>query len=552
MIIHKINKDSAFTLVELIVAIVIIGILAAISIVAYSGISLKANEATLQSDLTNASKKLKLYQALHGNFPTSLPADETNNYCPTGPSDTFYCIKPSSTNVLIYNSSPPYDDFSLSAVKNNVAYNITKDTSPRKVFSGTFAKAWGGAVEEFGVSMINASNDGYITTGITKSFGAGNEDVLISNYNESGNLIWNKTWGGTGIDWAGDIIAVSDGYIFTGYTDSFGAGYQDVFLVKLSLSGDLMWNKTLGRSGTDCGFGIVSVRNGGVVVSGVTGGSAGQVYLAKFDLSGALVWNKTWGGSGYDESNSVIETSDGGYLVVGRTESYGAGLSDGLILKYDANGNFLWNKVYGGIGEDAFWQVIQTSDGGYATVGYTNSFGVEDYDVLLSKLDVNGNLTWTKTLGGSSTDLSSVLMQANDNGFVISGGTQSFGSSANMMLVKFDINGVLSWSRLWGETSGSERGNGVIQAKDGGYVVSGYTDGYGVGLADVILVKFNSNGTINNCSVSICQSFSPAVTSPTMTLTTPSASRSTPSATVATPSATMTTPSLTFTNILAP
>lgn len=546
------NKGSAgFTVVELILVIVVIGILTVIIIATYNGVTSKAGEATLQSELTNISKKLKMYQVEYGNFPTSMPPGADNNYCPTGPSDTLYCIKPSADIVLIYNSLPPYDDFSLSAIKNNIAYNVSKGTVPKRVFSGTLAKVWGGAADDFGTSILHSDDGGYLTAGIVKSFSAGNEDALISKYSENGNLIWNKIWGGAGIDWAGQIIKISDGYVLTGYSESFGAGGADVFLVKLSLNGELMWNKTLGRSGTDLGFGITSTRNGDFVVSGATAGSAGAVYLAKFSSSGELIWNKTWGGAGYDEANRVIETSDGGYLVAGRTESYGAGLSDGVLLRYDTDGNLLWNKVYGGTGDDAFWRIIQTSDGGYATVGYTNSFGVTDYDVLISKFDANGDQTWTRTLGGSADDISPALIQTNDNGYVITGSTNSYGADHELIFAKFGMNGNLSWSKLWGG-AGADRGNDVIQAKDGGYVVWGYTFSYGTGLADILLAKFNSSGIMNNCLPSLCRSFSPNVTSPTMSLATPSAARATPSATTNTPSATFNSPLMTATEVVNP
>lgn len=135
------NRRDAlgFTIVELLVVIVVIGILAAISIVSYTGITKKANEATIQTDLTNASKKIKMYYAEHGVYPASMPTSDGGvTYCPTGPADTNYCIKPSNIGSFNYVTDPdPNIAFTLTATKDTIAYYITKDIQPTSITVST-------------------------------------------------------------------------------------------------------------------------------------------------------------------------------------------------------------------------------------------------------------------------------------------------------------------------------------------------------------------------------------------------------------------------------
>jgi ribosomal protein S11 len=179
---------------------------------------------------------------------------------------------------------------------------------------------------------------------VTVSFGAGSYDIFLLKTDANGNIIWAKTYGGTGYDEAYSVQQTSDGgYIVAGYTRSFGAGYDDVFLVKT-------------------------------------------------DASGNIIWAKTYGGTGYDKARSVQQTSDGGYIVAGYTRSFGAGNYDFFLIKTDANGNIQWAKTYGGTDIDWASSVQQTSDGGYIVAGRTNSFGADSVDIFLVKTDANGNI----------------------------------------------------------------------------------------------------------------------------------------------------------------
>jgi hypothetical protein len=157
---------------------------------------------------------------------------------------------------------------------------------------------------------------------------------------------------------------------------------------------------------------------------------------------------KTIGGSYDDVARSIIQSSDGGYVVAGWTWSFGVGYSDIYVVKLDSGGNVQWTKTIGGSSDDAAYSIIQSSDGGYVVAGRTSSFGAGGWDMYVVKLDSSGNVQWTKTIGGSDFDAAYSIIQSSDGGYVVAGGTLSFGAgSADIYVVKMDANGNVCFSQ---------------------------------------------------------------------------------------------------------
>jgi len=203
---------------------------------------------------------------------------------------------------------------------------------------------------------------------------------------------------------------------------------------------------------------------------------------------------KTIGGPAIEAGKSLIQTSDGGYAITGATTSFGAGEADVYVVKLDANGNLQWTKTIGGKKEDVGTSLIQTSDGGYAIAGHTESFGEGEADVYVVKLDAKGNLQWTKTIGGPETEEGRSLIQTSDGGYAITGYTKSFGAGDyDVYVVKLDAKGNLQWTKTIGGPE-SEIGNSLIQTSDGGYAIAGFTKSFGAGGDDVYVVKLDKNG----------------------------------------------------------
>jgi arginine repressor len=198
------------------------------------------------------------------------------------------------------------------------------------------------------MSIIQSSDGGYVVVGYTKSFGAGDWDMYVVKLDSSGNVVWTKTIGGNGYDYANSIIQSSDGgYVVAGYTYSFGAGVVDFYVVKLDSSGNVVWTKTIGGNYYDYAYSITQSSDGGYVVAGYTdsfGAGSADFYVVKLDSSGNVMWTKTIGGSNSDYAYSIIQSSDGGYVVAGYTWSFGAGWSDIYVVKMDANGNVCFSQ----------------------------------------------------------------------------------------------------------------------------------------------------------------------------------------------------------------
>ncbi len=354
-----------------------------------------------------------------------------------------------------------------------------------------------------GWSIAQTTDGGYVIAGITASFGAGSWDFYIVKLDAQGNLQWTKTIGGTNDDRAYSIIQTNDGgYAIAGYTWSFSADFADVYLVKLNAAGNLQWTKTIGGINADRAWSVTQTADGGYAIAGVTGSfGAGNwdYYVVKLDATGNLQWTKTIGGTSNDHGRSIIQTNDGGYAIAGYTLSFGAGNYDVYIVKLDAQGNLQWTKTVGGADNDYGISIIQTADGGYAIAGYTYSFGAGAADVYVIKLNAQGNLQWAKTIGGVGNDVGYSIIQTADGGYAIAGQTFSFGTGSwDVYVVKLNAQGNLQWTRTIGGTN-DDIGYSIIQTTDGGYAITGYTTSFGTGSNDVYVIKLDAAGNLVNC-----------------------------------------------------
>ena len=207
----------------------------------------------------------------------------------------------------------------------------------------SFAKTYGGTDDDYASSVQQTSDGGYIVAGKTYSFGAGWYDIFFIKTDASGNVQWTKTYGGTDWDDAYSVQHTSDGgYIVAGETYSFGAGWSDIFFIKTDASGNVQWAKTYGGTNYDEAYSVQQTSDGGYILAGYTqsfGAGYGDIFLVKTDANGNVQWAKTYGGTSSDWASSVQQTSDGGYIVAGYTSSFGAGWSDIFLIKTDANGN---------------------------------------------------------------------------------------------------------------------------------------------------------------------------------------------------------------------
>ncbi len=194
------------------------------------------------------------------------------------------------------------------------------------------------------------------------------------------------------------------------------------------------------------------------------------------------------------EGQDVLPTPDGGYLIVGYTNTSLLYDCDLMIIKTDALGNQLWTKTYGGSKPDFPYHMLETNDGNYFLIGYSQSYGGGDLDILLQKIDPSGNQIWLKTYGGFGNDYARDIIATADGNYMIVGSSNSSSTTGqNANLVKIDPAGTVIWDKKYGG-SANDHGCIVKQCSDGGYIMLGQTFSYGVGNGDAWLVKMNSNG----------------------------------------------------------
>jgi predicted secreted protein len=312
-------------------------------------------------------------------------------------------------------------------------------------------QTYGGEGSAYAYALVETSDGGYALAGTLR--GAQDYDFWLVRTDAYGNTLWNQTYGGSNIDQALAIVQNSDeGFVLAGYTESFGSGSYDCWLIKTDADGNMIWNRTYGGEEGEVASSLVETSDGGYALGGQTTGVNGfDLLLIKTDSLGNMEWNQTFGGIGWDQAYSLVVTSDGGFALAGRTISFGAGSYDAWLVKTDSNGNIQWNQAYGGSGWDEAQSIVVTSDGGFALAGRTNSFGAGDYDFWLIKIDSLGNMEWNQTYGGSNIDQALAIVQTSDDGFAVVGKTKSFGTRDydDILLVKTDEHGYISEFHSW-------------------------------------------------------------------------------------------------------
>jgi len=352
---------------------------------------------------------------------------------------------------------------------------------------------YGGTLDDQGFYAIEGEKGEYIVVGKTKSNSNGGYDAYILKLDAQGTIIWEKSYGGPNEEQIVSICpALYGGYVITGYVLS------DVWLLWISEDGDSLGSVTYGGPSSDQGLCIIPNIDQGYTVSATygTGFTMGdQVWLMKLDLAGDTVWTRKYGGQSQDYGEEVIQTSDGGYIIAGR--SYTTAVpeaSDAWAIKTNANGDTTWTRKYGGNDEDNFNCVAETDDG-YVFAGITRSFGPGIYAVYAVRTDDKGDTLWTRTYGGTGVNLCFDIDETDEGNFVLSGYTNSFGSSNDTYLLEIDPAGNLIWEASYGHPEANEIIYGCQATSDGGFIATGRTTYYSAYKEEVIVLKLGPPGS---------------------------------------------------------
>lgn len=406
---------------------------------------------------------------------------------------------------------------------------FTSVTSNAQAPTIEWAKCFGGNSSDEGIQVLQTADGGYLVGGHSNSTVGGNiavphpNDIAILKLDSSGNIEWQHTYGGTWGEYLADIKSTPDGgYVFVASTASsdgnvtFNHGNYDFWVVKLDASGNIQWEKTYGGTKADEAKSISLTSDGGYIICGQTlsndgdvtgfhGTVAHDVWVIKIDSLGNLIWNKSLGGSSTDHGKCIIQVADGGYILAGNTKSLDGQVSqhigmsvcamDYWVIKLSPLGEIEWDKCIAAsvgspdLGSSYAEDIIQTSDGGFllsgygnANYGYSPEQGMFGYQIV--KLTATGGITWQKKFGGFENDQPSKAIETVDGNFVIAGFSRSTNgyitthhgnfSNDDLWILKIDTAGGIMWQQCYGG-SDSEQAQDIVQTLDGGFITIGYS-----------------------------------------------------------------------------
>jgi hypothetical protein len=349
-----------------------------------------------------------------------------------------------------------------------------------------WSEAYGGSESDVPQEIQQSGDGGYIIAATTQSDDAdvpenhGQTDGWIIKLDSAGQLIWSKVYGGSAKDDLRSVVQTHDGgYIAAGSSASSdfdihgNHGGVDAWVIRLDASGDTIWSRLFGGTDGDYAFRIRPAGDGGYLVAGSSNsvdhdvpGNNGMedAWVFKIDDSGNLLWSYNYGGSENDAVWDFRPTCDGGYAITAVSSSHdgdvpedgGGGLvPDCWVFKLDSLGMIEWSTAYG---DWTVWEepyaIQQTMDKGYIVTGWTETGGTSWTDALVIKLDSLGNVSWSKTYGGSGHENANTVHQTADSGFMFAGSTSSpelikMGKS-DAWLVRTDKNGDSTWSNVYG------------------------------------------------------------------------------------------------------
>jgi len=351
-----------------------------------------------------------------------------------------------------------------------------------------WSKIFGGSNTDEGWYVERTSDGGYIITGYTFSYGGGQADVWLIKTDANGDKQWDRTFGRDGYsvhqtsDYGQSVKQTPDGgYIIVGVTINLWTMNEDVYLIKTYSNGNEQWSRTYGNITDESGYSIVQAPDGGYAIAGYeTTRGSGQfnTLLMKTDSNGNEQWSRLFPALG--QGRSILESTEGGYIIAGSSS----------LIKTDYDGNEQWHRSLPGFG----YCVQQTTDSGYIVSGSFSPYGSGQDDAWLMKTDSAGNQQWSKTFGGPLHDYAMSVQLTSDGGYILTGASLSYSGAdgmRNLWLIKTDMDGNEQWNKVF-LSSYESNGFSVEQATDGGYVVVGYTTIHGNWDRDVWLIKVSN------------------------------------------------------------
>ena len=417
---------------------------------------------------------------------------------------------------------------------------------PNKNYKLDNIKTFGGSDDEEANDIINTSDGGFMVIGSSKSNDGliqnkinSESDIILMKFDRDKSLEWVKNYGGSRDDRGQSVVEVSGiGYALLGYSMSNDGdvsnneGFHDNWVILIDSKGNIVWEKSYGFSGHDHAYNIIETKDGNLFFNGFLDVTAsrglgstekvvksikhgvGEYWCHKIDLDGNILWRKYFGGTNNDRSYDSIETADGDFIIVGSSESSDSDISspkgnyDIWVIKLSSNGDFLWERSYGGSKYETANSIIQSSDKKIHILGSTLSYDMDisfqmgSSDFCLITIDSDGNLLSEQTFGGSNFDMGKKIEVDNKGNLWLTGYSRSidFDLSLNKgkndaVLIQLSKNKILRQVLALG-AEGEDIANSLIHFNENEIIVAGYSDsreGYFVenkGKKDIFLAFF--------------------------------------------------------------
>lgn len=346
--------------------------------------------------------------------------------------------------------------------------------------------------------VIDTSGSAYVV-GYTNSAGFGGDDAFIAKFDTYGDIQWQRAFGSVNTDQAVAIaIDGSNNAYVVGSTTGGGSGGSDIMLLKFDPTGNLLWQRAFGGSNTEYGYAVATDVDGNVYVVGSTvsqGAGSGDAIIAKYNSGGVLWWQVAFGGVAADGAVGIVADSQGNAIISGFTSSVGSGNSDQYIIKVSASGAIQWQRCFGSSGADRAYGITVDHHNSVYMVGRTASQGAGDTDIVVVKYDHQGIIQWQRALGGTSADAGyNIYADIFDCVYVV-GTTASDGDAGgDIVVVKYNEDGHMQWQRLITGTS-ADSGAGIVVDQYGSMFLVGSTSSQGHGGSDAFIAKLPSDGS---------------------------------------------------------
>lgn len=371
-----------------------------------------------------------------------------------------------------------------------------------------WTKTFGGSSDDIGYALQQTADGGYIVAGCTESFGAGDKDVYLIRTDADGGTIWTKYYGGPEDDVAYAIQEHWDGdYLVAGYTNSFGAGGSDIWILKIDAAGDTLWTETYGDSGNEIAYDIASTSDSGYVITGgrqwIVPTDTGYAFLMKFDLNSDSCWltffETPMGGQ---EGFSVIQIINGEYMICGATWPEHPCT---WITRADSNGYPLWGLGHGA--PDNYACIREIAPDTFVVVG-PRLWGCCGIYVTIRIVNGTGDVIWEKIY---TQGFARAVEKTEDGSYVIAGEEAELFGPGCVWLIKTNQDTTL-WTTVFGSPDSCDGAYAVQITPDNGYTVVGYTNSFGAGGSDVWLLRTEPDTSLgistNDITPEICYKMS--------------------------------------------